>query len=64
MFQKLDSLEERYEEMGNLIGDPEVMAELSRWQQYVKSHSELTGVVETYRNIKELQRKLRKQKPS
>jgi peptide chain release factor 1 len=62
MFQKLDSLEERYEEMGNLIGDPEVMAELSRWQQYVKSHSELTGVVETYREYKRVTKEIKEAK--
>ncbi len=62
MFQKLDSLEERYEELGNLIGDPEVMAELSRWQQYVKSHSELTGVVETYREYKRVTREIKEAK--
>ncbi|HHU86904.1 MAG: peptide chain release factor 1 [Pelotomaculaceae bacterium] len=62
MFQKLDSLEERYEELGNLIGDPEVMAELSRWQQYVKSHSELTGVVETYREYKRVTKEIKEAK--
>jgi peptide chain release factor 1 len=62
VFQKLDSLEERYEELGNLIGDPEVMAELSRWQQYVKSHSELTGVVETYREYKRVTREIKEAK--
>ena len=58
MFQKLDSLEE----LGNLIGDPEVMAELSRWQQYVKSHSELTGVVETYREYKRVTKEIKEAK--
>ncbi len=62
MFQKLDSLEERYEELGNLIGDPEVMAELSRWQQYVKLHSELTGVVETYREYKRVTKEIKEAK--
>jgi len=62
VFQKLDSLEERYEELGNLIGDPEVMAELSRWQQYVKLHSELTGVVETYREYKRVTKEIKEAK--
>ena len=57
MFQKLDSLEERYEELGNLIGDQQVMADLSRWQQYVKLHSELSEVVETYREYKKSQQR-------
>ena len=42
-------LENRYEELGKLIGDPEVMADLPLWQQYVKSHADLTDVVTVYR---------------
>ena len=62
MFQKLDSLEERYEELGNLIGDQQVMADLSRWQQYVKLHSELSEVVETYREYKKVNKEIKEAK--
>ena len=58
MLQKLASLEERYEELGNLLGDPEVMAEMGRWQQYVKAHSELTGVVGAYREYKRVTKEI------
>lgn len=54
MLNKLASLEERYEELSSLIGDPEVMADLPLWQQYVKSHSELAGVVNVYREYKKV----------
>lgn len=54
MLDKLASLEEKYEELGNLIGDPEVMADMGRWQQYVKSHAELTDVVAVYRDYKKV----------
>ncbi len=54
MLDKLASLEERYEELENIIADPEVMADHSRWQQYVKSHSELTEVVSAYREYKKI----------
>jgi peptide chain release factor 1 len=49
MLNKLADLEKRYEELGKLIGDPEVMADLPLWQQYVKSHADLTDVVTVYR---------------
>jgi peptide chain release factor 1 len=62
VFQKLDSLEERYEELGNLIGDQQVMADLSRWQQYVKLHSELSEVVETYREYKKVNKEIKEAK--
>jgi peptide chain release factor 1 len=54
MLNKLASLEERYEELSNLIGDPEIIADLPLWQQYVKSHSELAGVVNVYREYKKV----------
>lgn len=54
MLNKLASLEERYEELGNLIGDPEVMADLPLWQHYVKSHADLADVVTVYREYKKV----------
>lgn len=62
MLNKLASLEERYEELGTLIGDPEVMADLPLWQQYVKSHSDLTGVVNVYREYKKINREMQEAK--
>jgi peptide chain release factor 1 len=53
VYEKLASLEERYEELGNLIGDPEVMSDMARWQQYVKAHADLTDLVNVYRDFKD-----------
>ncbi|MCG8403472.1 MAG: peptide chain release factor 1 [Firmicutes bacterium] len=52
MLNKLAGLENKYEELSELIADPEVMSDQSRWQQYVKSHSELSEVVGLYRDYK------------
>ncbi|MGB9905035.1 MAG: peptide chain release factor 1 [Desulfotomaculales bacterium] len=54
MFDKLKSLEERYEELNRLIGDPEVIADRERWQQYVRSHAELEEIVTVYRRYKKV----------
>ncbi|MGQ9823935.1 MAG: peptide chain release factor 1 [Desulfotomaculales bacterium] len=54
MFDKLKSLEERYEELNRLIGDPEVIADRERWQQYVRSHAELEEIVTAYRRYKKV----------
>ncbi len=54
MLGKLASLEERYDQLGNLIGDPEVMADINQWQQYVKAHAELADVVAAYRDYKKV----------
>jgi peptide chain release factor 1 len=54
VFDKLKSLEERYEELNRLIGDPEVIADRERWQQYVRSHAELEEIVTVYRRYKKV----------
>lgn len=50
MLDKLAALEEKYEELGRLIADPEIIADFNRWQQYVKAHSDLTNVVSVFRD--------------
>jgi len=62
VLERLASLEERYEELGSLIGDPEVMADLSRWQQYVKAHADLADVVAVYRDFKKVTKELQEAK--
>lgn len=54
VFEKLVKIEERYEELSGLISDPEIIADHSRWQQYVKSHAELADVVNAYREYRQL----------
>ena len=51
MFQKLEAVEKRYEELNALIGDPEVIAKQSEWQKLMKEHSDIQEVVEKYREI-------------
>jgi len=54
LLDKLASLEEKYDELGRLIGSPEVISDLGRWQQYVKAHAELADVVALYRDYKKV----------
>ncbi|ACV61027.1 peptide chain release factor 1 [Desulfofarcimen acetoxidans DSM 771] len=54
MFERLQKIEERYEELGDLMGDPEVMADHSRWQQYVKAHADMQDIVNVYREYRQL----------
>ena len=58
MLEKLDSLENKYEELGRLIADPDIIADHQRWQQYVKAHSDLSALVETYRSYKQVQQEV------
>jgi len=56
VLEKLDKIEERYEELSRKIADPEVIADYSRWREYVKAHAEMEEVVHTYREYKKVSR--------
>lgn len=53
MFDRLDSMERKYEELSELIADPAILGDQVRWQQYVKAHSDLSEVVSVYLEYKQ-----------
>ena len=52
MFQKLDDVEKRYEEVTNKISDPEVISKQDEWKKLMKEHSDIEPVVLKYREYK------------
>lgn len=52
MIDKLQALEDRYEELGGLLSDPEVIANQGEWQKHAKTHASLTDVVNAFREYK------------
>lgn len=58
MFDKLASVEARYEELGELLASPDVFSNLSLLQQYSREQRELEAVVAAYREYKQAQRSL------
>ena len=52
MFQRLEDVEKRYDELTTKISDPEEIAKTSSWQKLMKEHAELTPIVEKYREYK------------
>ncbi|MBO8129403.1 MAG: peptide chain release factor 1 [Peptococcaceae bacterium] len=54
MLEKLDHLEERYEELTKMISDPAVIADQARWREYCKQHADLEEIVGVYREYKKL----------
>ena len=52
MFQKLEAVEKRYEELTKMISDPEVIANQSEWQKLMKEHGSISEIVEKYREYK------------
>lgn len=52
MFDKLEALEERFEFVSEKISDPGVIADQDSWRKYCKEHSDLTPIVDKYRELK------------
>ncbi|MDK2822319.1 MAG: peptide chain release factor 1 [Clostridia bacterium] len=59
MFEKLQHLEDRYEELNVLMSDPEVINNPSELQKHAKAQSELTEIVEAYRSYKKVNEELK-----
>ena len=56
MFERLDQIEARYEELTQALASPEVIGDSSKYQKTAKAHSDITPVVEKYREYKDLKK--------
>ena len=56
MFERLDQLEARYEELTQSLASPEIINDSAKYQKTAKAHSDMTPVVEKYREYKDLKR--------
>ena len=52
MFEKLEAVEKRYEELTKLIADPEVISKQSEWQKLMKEHASIEEIVLKFREYK------------
>lgn len=52
MIQKLDNIENRYNELTKLVVDPAVIANNKEWKKLVKEHSDITPIIEKYNELK------------
>lgn len=58
MFQKLEAVESRYEELNKKIADPEVIANTSEWTKLMKEHAEIEEVALKYKEYKQVQQSI------
>ena len=56
MFQKLEGVEARYEELNKLISDPQILSNQNEWKKLMKEHSSIEDVVLKYREYKQAQK--------
>lgn len=58
MLDKLKEIERRYEELTQLLSDPEVIANQTEWQKHAKAQAGLTEIVEVFREYQEVLKNL------
>jgi len=58
MFQKLEQVESRYEELTRELSSPDVLADSGRYQKLAKTHADLSQMVLKYREWKDIEKGL------
>src|ERR1700738_3818926 len=56
MFERLDQIEARYEELTQALASPEIVTDSAKFQKTAKAHSEIADIVEKYREFKDLKK--------
>ena len=62
MFQKLEDVEKRYEELNKLISNPKIIANQNEWKKLMKEHSSIADVVAKFREYKNVQKNIEEAK--
>ena len=54
MFDRLDQIEERYEDLGRQLGDPSLLSDQKKFQTVAKQHRDLEPTVEKFREYRKV----------
>jgi peptide chain release factor 1 len=54
MFDRLDQIEERYEDLGRQLGDPSLVSDQKKFQTVAKQHRDLEPTVDKFREYRKL----------
>ena len=54
MFDKLEEIEKKYLDLSTKVNEPEVIANQAEWRTLMKEYSDLTPIVEKYRDYKQI----------
>jgi len=58
LFDRLQSVEDRYERLNELLSDPEIVNDSKKLREYSKEQSDLSATVEAYREYKDVKEQL------
>ena len=53
MFDRLAEIEQRYMDLADQVNDPDIIANQTEWRRLMKEYSDLTPIVEKYREYRE-----------
>src|SRR5579871_4605169 len=59
LFEKLDHIEGKYQELTAQLSSPEVLSDSARYQKLARTHADMAQMVEKYREWKEIEKGLR-----
>ena len=62
MFERLNQIEKRYEELTRALASPETISDSAKYQKTAKAHSEITEMVGKYREYKDLKQGIEESK--
>ena len=58
MFEKLEIMLKRFEELTDMIADPDIIADQAKWQKLVKEHSQMSDTIELYKKYLALKKSI------
>ena len=59
MLDRLTAIEEKYEQLAQLLGDPALVSDQERYRQTTRSHHDLEKIVLKFREYKDVERQIR-----
>ena len=62
MFDKLKSVEKRYDDLNQLLSDPKIISQQSEFQKYAREQSELSPIVHKFQSWQKIDRQLEENK--
>jgi peptide chain release factor 1 len=62
MFERLNQIEAKYDELTQALASPEVINDSAKYQKTARAHSEFSEIVEKYREFKDMQRGIQESK--
>ena len=54
MFEKLESIEKRYDQLNGLLSDPKIIAQQSEYQKYAREQAEIAPIVQEAKELKRI----------